>query len=310
MDQKKLVEQFKQRDKRALSRLLSGLAENDANAEEALEKLAADSGQAHVVGITGPPGVGKSTLVGCVASTLHVHGQTVGIICVDPSSKVSGGALLGDRLRLGKVANEEGIYVRSFASRGEAGGLVSSAWGAVLAMEAFGFDTVLVETVGSGQGEVDIGNLVDTLVLVTAPGLGDQVQFLKAGIMEVADIFVINMGDHAGSKDTLADLCGALSLRGLSEWVPPVLVTTAVTGEGVPELVKALWRHLEYLEKTGERRRRRRRRFEEHVRLIVWREIRRQIEERLQRLPDRGGESMPFSTARTVLGSLRESGWL
>lgn len=306
VDRADFAERFRHKDRRALARLLTWLESEEPRAEALLEDLSAGAGRAHVIGLTGPPGVGKSTLVGALASAFRKEGREVGVICVDPSSSLSGGALLGDRVRMGAVAGDEKVYVRSLASHGESGGLSVSAWNAVLALEAFGFEVVLVETVGSGQGEIEVVNLADSVVLVGAPGLGDMIQFLKAGIMELADLYVLNMADRPGSEETAAQLEAALALRPQGAWIPRVLLTTAPTGRGVPELLEALLEHRRYLEQSGAGEERRRRRFAEHVRLLVWREIRKMIEARLHSAAVDPVERGPFSSARSILASLSE----
>ncbi|HKW44805.1 MAG TPA: methylmalonyl Co-A mutase-associated GTPase MeaB [Candidatus Eremiobacteraceae bacterium] len=238
-------------DWRALARAIT-LVENDDPAAAALAKtLYAQTGRAHIVGVTGPPGAGKSTLVDGLASFIRSQGLTVGIVAVDPSSPYTGGAVLGDRVRMQRHAGDPGVFIRSMASRRHPGGLAPATRDVVRAFDAFGRDVVLVETVGVGQVELEIMKVADTIVVVTVPGLGDGVQTIKAGLLEIADIFVVNMADRPGAHQSVADLKIMLTLGGAEErrrrWKPPVLETVATTGAGVAELWEKCVEHRQVL---------------------------------------------------------------
>ncbi len=235
-------------DRRALARLLTTVENRSAVAEQALRLLYPQAGRAHLVGITGPPGAGKSTLVAALIAQLRGTGRTVAVVAVDPSSPITGGALLGDRVRMQSYASDDGVFIRSMASRGHAGGLAATSASAAAVLDAAGFDVVLLETVGTGQSEVEVAAAADTTVVLEAPEMGDEVQAIKAGLLEVADIVVVNKGDRPGAQRTAAQLRAMLAPAGDTGLGPPprrpeVLVTTAMTGEGVPALLAALDRH-------------------------------------------------------------------
>jgi LAO/AO transport system kinase len=242
-------------DRRALARLLSRVEFGGDAAEAALEQLYQHAGQAHVVGITGAPGTGKSTLAGCLAREWRRRAQTVAILAVDPSSPYTGGALLGDRVRLSDLSGDAGVFVRSLASRGAGGGLAEAASAMVTVLDAAGFDRVLVETVGAGQGELEIAGEAQTTIVVTAPGLGDEVQALKSGIVEIADVLVVNKADRDGADRAAAEL--AFAATPAEGWTPPVLQTIATSGEGVAALADVLDEHRRWLQEndTGARAR-------------------------------------------------------
>ena len=236
-------------DRRALARLLTAVENHTAVAEQALRRLYPLAGGAHLVGITGPPGAGKSTLVAALIAQLRAAGRTVAVVAVDPSSPITGGALLGDRVRMQGYAQDDGVFIRSMASRGHAGGLAATSTSAAAVLDAAGFDIVLLETVGTGQSEVEVAAAADTTVVLEAPEMGDEVQAIKAGLLEVADIIVVNKGDRPGAQRTAAQLRAMLAPAGEVHGDrppakrPDVLITTAVSGDGVPELVAALDRH-------------------------------------------------------------------
>jgi len=229
------------------------LIENDDPAAAALvSALYPRTGRAHIIGVTGPPGSGKSTLVDDITAVIRKGGQSVGIVAVDPSSPFTGGAVLGDRVRMQRHAGDAGVFIRSMASRKNAGGLAPATREVVRALDAAGRDVVIVETVGVGQIELEVVKVADTVVVVTVPGLGDGVQTIKAGLLEIADIFVVNMADRPGAHQTVADLKSMLTLGGSEErrrrWMPPVLETIGTTGQGVEELWQACQRHQLVLE--------------------------------------------------------------
>ena len=242
-------------DRRALARLISYVEDDGPPARAALAALFPHTGSAHIVGVTGAPGTGKSTLVNVLARSMRSQDQTVGIVAVDPTSPFTGGALLGDRVRMRDLAGDPGIFIRSMATRGSLGGLAQATGDAVKVLDAAGFDIVLVETVGVGQAEVDIARTAHTTVVVEAPGLGDEVQALKAGLMEIADVLVVNKADRPGAAQTARALEVTLDLgrntKGQAGWRPPVLKAIALDGTGVDELLAVIGAHRTYLRESG-----------------------------------------------------------
>jgi LAO/AO transport system kinase len=226
-----LAERVTAGDVRAVSRLITLLENAEPAGITALEKLGSSNRRAAVVGITGYPGAGKSTLIDQLTAAYRRQGRKVGIVAVDTTSPITGGALLGDRIRMQDHALDDGVFIRSMATRGQHGGLARATRGAVRVLEAAGYDTILVETVGVGQDEVDVADVAQTVVVVVAPGMGDEVQAMKAGLLEVAHIVVVNKGDRDSADSTVRDL---------SEWVAKVIRTVATKGEGVPELIEAI----------------------------------------------------------------------
>ena len=254
-----LLDQARGGDKRATARILSIVENEEPDAAPILREIYPFTGRARVVGVTGPPGGGKSTLVNRLAGEYRARGSRVAVVAVDPSSPFSGGALLGDRIRMSERFLDEGLFIRSMASRGHAGGLARTTIRVVNVLDALGYDVVIVETVGVGQEEVDVVRVVDTVCLVTVPGLGDDIQAIKAGVLEIADVLVVNKADRPGADDAARDLAQMLTLGTLrTEWKPPIVRTIAATGEGVAELAQAIDRHGAWAAKSGERDRRRR----------------------------------------------------
>lgn len=254
-----LVARARDGDTRATARLLSVVENDDPGAADALRELYPLAGKARVIGVTGPPGGGKSTLVNRLAGAYRQQGDRVAVVAVDPSSPFSGGALLGDRIRMSERFLDDGLFIRSMASRGHSGGLARSTSRVVNVLDAIGYGVVLVETVGVGQEEVDVIRVVDTVVLVTVPGLGDDIQAIKAGVLEIADVLVVNKADRPGADETARDLAQMLSLGKLrTSWKPPIVRTVAATGENVPQLVEAIEKHRVWASEDGERDRRRR----------------------------------------------------
>jgi LAO/AO transport system kinase len=244
-------------NRRALARVISYIEDDDARAAEALAALYPRAGRAYRVGVTGAGGTGKSTLVSALTRALRARGDTVGIIAIDPTSPFTGGALLGDRVRMLDLAGDPGVFIRSMATRGALGGLARAASDAVVALDAAGFDVVLVETVGAGQGEVEIAQQTHTTVVVEAPGLGDAVQAIKAGLMEIADVLAVNKADRPGAGATVKALRAMLDsaphpAEGAPPvWLPPVVQTVATTGEGVDALLDAIDAHRAHLLASG-----------------------------------------------------------
>jgi len=232
-----LVKQMRGGERRAIATAITELERLSPAAPALLKAMQPHLGHALVVGFTGPPGAGKSTLVNAVIAHVRASGHTVGVIAVDPSSPVSGGAILGDRIRMTAALDDEGVFVRSLASRGYLGGLSPAAVRIIDALDAAGRDLILLETVGTGQSEIDVAEVADVRVVITAPGLGDDIQAMKSGLLEIADILVVNKGDRSGAELTLQQFVGALAIRASSAGRVPVVKTTATTGEGVPELV-------------------------------------------------------------------------
>ena len=249
--QERLLEGVRSGDRRALARAISLVEDSDPLAYELVRELYPDTGQAYALGITGPPGVGKSSLISAVVRHVRGHELTVGVISVDPSSPFSKGALLGDRIRLSDHFLDPGVFIRSMGTRGHLGGLAEATLQALLVLDAAGRDLVFLETVGTGQSEIEVIGVADTVVLVLMPGSGDSVQALKAGIMEIPDVIVVNKKDHPAAKTMLNEVRSILALDTESDWKPPIVLTEAVTGEGVPELWEKIAGHRAYLEADG-----------------------------------------------------------
>lgn len=254
-----LAERVLEGDRRAVARLISLAEDREPEAREAVRTLYPHTGGAHVVGVTGPPGAGKSTLTDALVDRLREEGETVGVVAVDPSSPFTGGAFLGDRVRMGSRSTDPDVFIRSMGSRGALGGLSRGVGDAVKILDAYGKDVILVETVGVGQGEVDIVETADTVALVLVPGLGDDIQTIKAGLMEIGDVFVVNKSDRDGAERTHAELERWLELAPAADWDPPIVDTVAPEGRGVDDLLGELRRHRAFLGKEGRLEERRRR---------------------------------------------------
>jgi LAO/AO transport system kinase len=240
-----------------IARLLTIVENDEPGAAEAIRETFADGGRATLVGLTGPPGAGKSTLTSALTAAWRKAGARVAVVAVDPSSPLSGGALLGDRIRMRERFLDDGVFIRSMANRGVPGGLARATHRVVGLLDALGFDIVLVETVGVGQQDADVARLVDTVCLLTIPGSGDDIQAIKAGILEVADILVVNKGDRPGADEAVRDLRKMQSLGGARPgWQPPVVKTSAVEGTGVDDLIEAIAMHRAWGAESGEARRR------------------------------------------------------
>lgn len=307
-------------DKKAIARLITIVENDEEKAREVVKKIYPLTGKAYVVGITGPPGSGKSTLLDKLIKLARDEGHRVGVIAIDPTSPFTGGALLGDRLRMQRHSTDPDVFIRSMATRGSLGGLAKATNDAVKVLDAAGYDLIFVETVGVGQIEVDIVKTADTVVLVTVPGLGDEVQAIKAGLMEVADIFAINKADREGVEMVYLELKMAIEFerekwKGLG-WEPPIVETTAFTLKGARPLWEAIKRHREHMEESGRLRERRAFRAREEVKTIIASTIAGKVEEKLER-----GEARelieevverkldPYSASQIVMEKLKEELW-
>ena len=255
----RLVEGVREGDRRALARAISLVENGDPLSYELVRALYPDTGGAYSIGITGPPGVGKSTLIAALVRHVREQERTVGVISVDPSSPFTQGALLGDRIRLSDHFLDAGVFIRSMGTRGHQGGLAETTLQALLVLDAAGKDLVFLETVGAGQGEVEVIAVADTIVLVLMPGSGDSVQALKAGIMEIPDVIAVNKLDHPAAQTMVNEVRQVLALDKERKWRPPIVLTEAVRGEGVPELWEQIEAHRAFLEPEGALEERRRR---------------------------------------------------
>lgn len=304
-----ITERLLQGDRRALARTISLIENRDPGKNEIMKKLYTHAGKAKVIGITGSPGSGKSTLVDKLVKIIRGENFTVGVIAVDPSSPFTGGAILGDRIRMQEHTLDPGVFIRSMGTRGALGGLSEAAREAVTALDAFGKDVIILETVGVGQSEVDIVKYADTTVLLLTPAGGDSVQTIKAGVMEIADIFVVNKDDLPGADRTCAELASMLDLAPGEGWRPPVVRTVSVNGEGIDRLWEAIENHRLYLMETGVflqvRRERVYRDFADRVENLVkgqvWEKIKEEIsmDKALDELLNRRKD--PYTLARDLL---------
>lgn len=264
-----LIERALDHDRRAVAKLLSLVEAGGAGARAVLAALHPRTGRAWSIGITGAPGAGKSTLTDQLVGRLRADGREVGVLAVDPTSPFSGGAILGDRVRMQSHTADPGVFIRSMATRGHLGGLALATPQAVRVLDAVGKEWIVVETVGVGQVEVEIAGHADTTVVVVNPGWGDAVQTAKAGLLEIADIFVVNKSDRPGTDEAVRDLLGMLELSSARPWTPPIVRTVATTGEGVDDLRDAIVRHRAHLEESGEAQTRRQARLREELRGLV-----------------------------------------
>ncbi len=239
--------------RRDLARLISLIENEDRDAAEALSQLYRHTGKAHIIGVTGPPGSGKSSLVTKLTAEFRSRAKSIGIVCVDPSSPFTGGALLGDRIRMQEHSLDKEVYLRSMGTRGHLGGLARATYDAVRAIDAFGKDIIFVETVGAGQSEVEVIGIAHTVIVIDVPGSGDDIQAIKAGIMEIADIFAVNKMDIPGADKKVTEINAMLDIDPLmKKWRPPVMLTNSRTGDGVKELADKTIEHLEFLKESGE----------------------------------------------------------
>jgi LAO/AO transport system kinase len=296
-----LVARAREGDARAVGRLISLVENGSEHLREAMAALAGKPGHARVIGLTGSPGVGKSTTTTALVAAFRARDQRVAVLAVDPSSPFSGGALLGDRVRMQEHATDAGVYIRSMASRGHLGGLAWSTPQALRVLDAAGSDIVLVETVGVGQAEVEVASLADTTLVLVAPGMGDGIQAAKAGILEIADVFVVNKADRDGADATARDLRHMLSLaegRQPEAWQPPIVKTVASRGEGIDELMAALDKHQEWLEQSGRLDARRRVRAADEIEAIAVTALRTRIGDL------RGGSLLDELAGKVVAGEM------
>ena len=296
-------------DSRALARGISLVENGDPVAYPLVRELYPETGRATIVGVTGPPGAGKSSLIAALVAHVRAGARTVGVVSVDPSSPFSRGALLGDRIRLSDHFLDPGVFIRSMGSRGHLGGLAETTLQAVLLLDASGKDVVFVETVGAGQSEVEVTGIADTVLLVLMPGSGDSVQALKAGIMEIPDVIAINKMDHPAAKTMLSEVRSILSIGPQREWEPPIVLTEATRGENVPLLWEKLGEHRAYLEAEGRLEERRRKNLAGEVFAVASSRAKQHLESavrddpELQRLLDevQRRELDPLSAVREIM---------
>ena len=299
-------------EQRALSRVISMLERGDSAAVDVMREVDSRTGHAYTLGITGPPGAGKSTIVDQLTRHLRGQGQRVGIVAVDPTSPFSGGALLGDRIRMQRHYLDSGVFIRSIATRGQAGGLPRIVKGVARALDAAGYDVVIVETVGVGQTELGIMGVADTVAVALIPEAGDSIQALKAGIMEIADIYVVNKADRDGADQMAASVTAMLHMALTTpEWVPPVMLTSAHTGNGIPDLWEKLEGHRAFLESSGALAKRRGEHRTQEFLEVVEEELVRRLRRLVQTDPGllsvmaqvASREAEPYSAAIEFLGA-------
>lgn len=303
MTQGGLAERVEAGDRRALARVISLIENGDPSVRPVMKELTPLARGSRVIGLTGPPGAGKSTVTGALIKAFRAQDLTVAVLAVDPSSPFSGGALLGDRVRMADHATDPGTYIRSMASRGQLGGLAAATPQAVRALDCAGFDVILIETVGVGQAEVEIASAADSTLVLCVPGMGDSIQAAKAGVLEIADVLVVNKADRPETQATVRDLRNMVALSN-AEWKPPIVTTTGTTGEGIDELVRQLGRHWDWLGASGERDRRRLARAREEVTALAFGAVR----DRLAMTDDLAarvvaGELAPHDAAAELLAS-------
>ena len=308
-----LVKRARDGDPRAVARLISQVEDASPALREVMALLAPHTGRAAVLGVTGSPGVGKSTTTSALVTAFRADGRRVGVLAVDPSSPFSGGALLGDRVRMQEHATDPGVYIRSMATRGHLGGLAWATPQALRVLDAAGCDVVIIETVGVGQSEVEVAALADTTLVLLAPGMGDGIQAAKAGILEVGDVFVVNKADRDGADQVVRDLRGTIRLaeRGPGDWREPIVKTVAVRGEGLDEVVEAIDKHRAWMERAGELARRRGRRARDEIEAIAVTALRRRFgdvhgDARLDVLAEKvlTGELDPYAAADEIIEAL------
>ena len=271
-----LAERVHAGDARALARVISMIENGDSRVRSVVKELRPSSAGARVIGLTGAPGAGKSTVTSALVKAFRARDTRVAVLAVDPTSPFSGGALLGDRVRMQDHAIDPGVFIRSMGSRGQLGGLAAATPQAIRVLDAAGYPVILVETVGVGQAEVEIASAADTTVVLVVPGMGDSIQAAKAGVLEVADVLVVNKADRPDTQATVRDLRSMVALA-TADWKPPIVTTVATAGEGVDELVRQLDRHRSWLESSGERERRRLARARDEVIALVFGVVRERL---------------------------------
>jgi LAO/AO transport system kinase len=299
-------------DRRAASRLITVVENGGPQAEAVLHALYPRLGQAPRLGVTGPPGVGKSTLVDALVRHHRAADRRVGVVAVDPTSPFTGGAVLGDRVRMGDLTLDPGVFIRSMATRGSLGGLARTTKEVVDVLEAFGQEFLIVETVGVGQTEMDVAQVADTVVVVLSPESGDAIQAMKAGLMEAADILVVNKADRPGADQMVRNLRADLAMRPQGDWTPPVLCTVASTGAGLAELAGAIQDHHDHQQESGALDARRRARAAAEITAVLrdrlWQHAHRRVGDRVRgwaaRVAD--GDETPYSAARALLAAIVE----
>jgi LAO/AO transport system kinase len=309
-----LAERLVAGDKRALARAISLVENRDPEGDRLVAELYPRTGGARIVGLTGPPGVGKSTLIGAICGRLRKADHEIGVLSIDPSSPFTQGAVLGDRIRLSEHFLDPGIFIRSMATRGSLGGLAEAALQAALLMDAAGKDDVILETVGVGQGEIDIVDHADTIVLALMPGSGDSIQALKAGVMEIPDVIVVNKCEHPLADTMIREVKAVLALGPDSSWKVPVVRTEATKGEGIAELVETIDAHRDHIEREGTLEQRRARNLRAEVLGIAAARLRREVEARAAEDPRWAGllervtrrEIDPATAARKLLKEERD----
>lgn len=308
-----LVERARAGSPRAVARLISLVEDAAPQLREVMAALVPHAGHAEVIGITGAPGVGKSTATSAMVSALRADGRRVGVLAVDPTSPFSGGALLGDRVRMQEHATDADVYIRSMATRGHLGGLAWATPQALRVLDAAGCDVVLIETVGVGQSEVEIAALADTTVVLLAPGLGDGIQAAKAGLLEVGDVYVVNKADREGADQVVRDLRSIIRLaeRQPGDWRQPIVTAVASRGEGIAEVLDEIVKHRSWLEGSGELDRRRHRRARDEIEAIAMTALRERLgdlhgDTRLDMLAEKvlAGELDPYAAADDVIAAL------
>jgi GTPase len=290
-------------DRRALARVISWVENGDPRTRSVLKELKPPATASRVIGLTGAPGAGKSTVTSALVRAFRARGARTAVLAVDPSSPFTGGALLGDRIRMQEHATDDGVFIRSMGSRGQLGGLAAAAPQAIRVLAAAGFAVILVETVGVGQAEVEIASAADSTVLLVVPGMGDSIQAAKAGVLEVADVLVVNKADRPDTQATLRDLRAAVALSH-GEWKPPIVPTVATAGDGVADLVAALDKHDAWLDASGERSRRQLARAREEVTALAFGALARRLtvpDELAARVAD--GRSDPLAAAEELLAA-------
>nr|HET6901951.1 methylmalonyl Co-A mutase-associated GTPase MeaB [Ktedonobacteraceae bacterium] len=310
-----IVERLLNDDRRALARMVTLIENEIPVARRYLAELHQHAGRAHIVGVTGAPGAGKSTLVTHLVRELRRRDRKVGVIAVDPTSPFTGGAILGDRIRMMELSGDPKVFIRSMASRGNLGGLAASTRDVVRALDAAGYNPIIIETVGTGQAEVEVMRTAQTVMVVAAPGMGDDIQAIKAGILEIADLFVVSKADKPGSDQTVAELAMLLSLdpirrthdKTLPYWRIPVLKTSAIKDQGIPQVIDAMEHHYEYLVESGAINTRARRQVRGEVQALILNTVVNALkatttEEEWQRLVDEinSKERDPYSVAREL----------